>query len=295
VHGQLGCKFVPIAVQITDNSFVSVQLDQGNPETITGVTLRAFHADVSSEIMKLNALLMCRNQQSVRLITAVLNESHVGAQVCGSAADASDLLLRIPYSAIILDFDLPDASQTASMVRALTGDRKPILFAMIGAMTPVGGAVQAGANFVLYKPLEPEQVRHSFHAAYPFMKADRRHTSRHKVSALAYLELAHGTVPVLMLDLSEQGAALQAADKLPPVKAVSLRFILPETEIMIDAAGEMIWSEENGRAAMFFTRMTPTSRKHLNSWLAKRGARKRDAVRVLLPPHRARHTPRATQ
>jgi hypothetical protein len=288
-------KFVPIAVQITDNSFVSVPLDQGNRETITGVTLRAFRADVSSEIMKLNALLMCRNQLSVRLIIAVLNENHVGAQVCESAADASDWLLRMPYSAIIVDFDLPDASQTANMVRALTGDRKPILFAMIGAMTPVGGAVQAGANFVLYKPLEPEQVRHSFRAARPVMKADRRQTSRHKISALAYLELPHVALPVLMLDLSEQGAALQAAEALPPAETVSLRFILPETEIMFVAAGEMIWSEENGRAALFFTAMTPTSRKHLNSWLAKRGARKRDAVRVLLPPPRARHTARAAQ
>lgn len=283
----------PSTVQFTDNSFILPRPDEGNRETITGVTLRAFHADVSSETMKLNALLMCRNQQSVRLISTVLHENHVAAQVCDSAADASDWLLRIRYSVIILDFDLPDASQTASMVRALTGDRKPILFAMIGAMTPVGGAVQAGANFVLYKPLEPEQVRHAFHAAYPLMKADRRLAARHKISALAYLELAQVALPVLMLDLSEQGAALQAAEALPPAEAVSLRFILPETEIMIEAAGEMIWSEENGRAAMFFTRMTPTSRKHLNSWLAKRGARKSDAVRVLLPPHRARHTPRA--
>jgi CheY-like chemotaxis protein len=239
--------------------------------------------------MKLNALLMCRNEQSSRLVNMALSEVHIGAEVCASAVDAADLLLRAQYSAVVLDFDLPGASQVASMVRSLTPDRKPVLFAMIGALTPVGGAVQAGANFVLYKPLEPEQVRHSFRAAHAFMKADRRRATRLKVSALAYLDLGPGPVPALMLDLSEQGIALQAAEVLPAAEDISLRFVLPETEIMIEAVGDVIWSEEDGRAAMFFTRMTPTCRKHLSGWLAKRGVKKRDAVRVLLPSHKARH------
>jgi CheY-like chemotaxis protein len=244
--------------------------------------------------MKLNALLMCRNQPSVKLVASVLEEIDVIGEVCGSESDATDLILQRPYSAVVVDFDLPGASQVASMVRALTDDRKPILFAMIGASTPVGGAVQAGANFVLYKPLESEQVRHSFRAAHAFMKADRRRATRKKVSGLAYLDLGAGSLPALMLDLSEQGVALQAAEALPSAQDVRLRFLLPDTEIMIEAVGDVIWSENNGRAAMFFTRITPSSRKHLGTWLAKHGAKKRDAVRVLLPPPRTRHTARVS-
>jgi hypothetical protein len=243
--------------------------------------------------MKLNVLLMCRNQHSVRLVTAAWHEIHVGVQVCASAAEATDLLLRVPYAAVILDFDLPDAARIAQIVRALTGNRKPVLFAMIGVLTPVGGAVQGGANFVLYKPLEGEQIGHCFRAAHPYMKADRRGAPRHKLSALAYLQLGTVVMPVLMLDISEQGVALQAGQALPVANEVSLRFILPETEIMIDTAGRVMWSEGNGRAAMFFTRMAPASRKQINSWLAKRGVKKSEAVRVLLPPHREPQSRRA--
>jgi CheY-like chemotaxis protein len=244
--------------------------------------------------MKLNALLMCRNQHSIRLISTVLSGINVTEEVCDTAAAATDSLLQRPYSAVVLDFDLPGAIQVASMVRSLTPDRKPILFAMIGALTPVGGAVQAGANFVLYKPLEVEQVTHSFRAAHAFMKADRRRATRHKLSGLAYLDLGNESVPALMVDLSEQGVSLQAAEALPAAEEVRLRFLLPNTEIMIEAVGDVIWSEADGRAAMFFTRITPSSRKHLSIWLSKHGAKKSDAVRVLLPPHKARHTPRAT-
>jgi CheY-like chemotaxis protein len=233
--------------------------------------------------MKLKALVMCRNQHCIQLIADALNEIHVEGQVCVSVAEATEFLLRAPYSALVVDFDMPGASQLASMARSLAPDRKPILFAMIGVLTPVGGAVQAGANFVLYKPLEPEQVAHSFRAAHAFMKADRRRTPRHRISALAYLDMGSGSAPVLM---TEQGIALQAAEILPALKKASLRFMLPDTQIVIEAAGEMIWSDNTGRAAVFFTRMAPTSRKHLSSWLAKRGVKRKDAVRVLLPTYK---------
>jgi hypothetical protein len=157
-------------------------------------------------------------------------------------------------------------------------------------LTPVGGAVQGGANFVLYKPFESEQISYCFRAASRLMKADRRGTPRHKLSVLGYLHWGAAELPVLILDVSEQGVALQAAEMLPATGAVWLRFILPETEILIEATGQMIWSEGNGRAAMFFTRMNPASRKQINGWLEKRSVKKSEAVRILLPPPRQRHS-----
>jgi hypothetical protein len=88
--------------------------------------------------------------------------------------------------------------------------------------------------------------------------------------------------------LSEQGLALQAPEPLPPVENVPLSFVLPGTSDLVEATGKVIWAEDDGRAGMFFSGLTPTSRHHLKSWLAKRGAKSKNAVRVLLPPQRAR-------
>ena len=38
---------------------------------------------------------------------------------------------------------------------------------------------------------------------------------------------------------------------------------------------------------MFFSRLTPSSRKYLKDWLNKHGAKKKDAVRVLMEPEKA--------
>ncbi len=266
-----------------------------NRATITGVTLRASMGAVSCVLMKLNVLLMCRNQPSLRVLATAFQGIQIEAEVCLSAPDAMELLVKGHYSALVLDFDLPGAAQVASMAHLIAPDRRPVLFVMIGAMTPVGGAFQAGANFVLYKPLEAEQVVRSLRAARGFMNPDRRRAPRHPVQSLVYLHFDVGEIPALMLDVSEQGLALQAPEPLPPVQEVPLRFVLPGTAHSVEGVGQVIWSNENGRAGMFFSRLTPASRKYLKDWLHKHGAKKKDAVRILMEPEKVRQFRRAAQ
>jgi hypothetical protein len=66
--------------------------------------------------------------------------------------------------------------------------------------------------------------------------------------------------------------------------------MLPGTSHLVEATGKVIWADDDGRAGMFFSRLTPASRHHLKNWLAKRGAKTKNAVRVLLPPQRARRS-----
>jgi CheY-like chemotaxis protein len=236
--------------------------------------------------MKLNVLLMCRNQTSLRILATAFTGVGIEPEVCLAAPDAMELLVNGHYSALVLDFDLPGALQVARMARIISPSRRPVIFTMIGAMTAVGGAFQAGANFVLYKPLEAEQVSRSLRAAKGFLNSDRRRSPRLPVQALVHLRFDVGELPALMLDVSEQGLALQAPEPLPRAQEVPLRFVLPGTTHSVEASGQIIWSSEDGRAGMFFSRLTAASRRHLKDWLQKHGAKKKDAVRVLMEPEK---------
>ena len=239
--------------------------------------------------MGFNALVMCRDRQALRLLAAVLQDLGVEQRVCESSSDAMELLVQGQYSSLVLDFDLPGAVQVGKLARMATpAQRRPVLFALVGASTPIGDTAQAGANVVLYKPLDLEQVRCSLRAGREFMHADRRHSSRQRIETLVYLQFGIAAMPALVLDLSEQGLALQAPEALPPMREVPLRFVLPGTSHMVEALGELIWSDDSGRAGLFFSQIRPISRKYLKNWLLKRGVRKRDAVRVLLRPERMR-------
>jgi CheY-like chemotaxis protein len=239
--------------------------------------------------MKLNALLMSRDQPSRRVLAAALDEFEIEPHICLSAPEAMELLMHGHYTALVLDFVLPGAAQVAKMARMASPQRKSMVFAMIGVLTPVFGAFQAGVNFVLYKPLVFEQVTRALRAGQGFMQPNRRSPSRHRLEALVYLQLGVAALPAIVLDLSEQGLALQAAEPLPPVQNVPLRFVLPGTTHMVEATGEVIWADDDGRAGMFFSDLTPACRRHLKNWLANQHANWKDAVRVLLPPSKVRH------
>lgn len=240
--------------------------------------------------MKLNALLVSQDRPSLRVLEALLDALHLEHQTCYASGEAVELLVHGHHSAVILDFDLPGAGQVARMASMASAQRRPVVFAMVGAFTPVGGALQSDVNFVLYKPLAYEQVARSLHAGQRLMKPNPRHSPRHPLEALVYLQLGAASVPALMLDLSEHGLALQALEPLSAMQNVPVRFVLPGTSHLVEAIGKVIWADDDGRAGMFFSRLTPASRHHFKNWLAKRGARTKNSVRALLPPQKARRS-----
>jgi len=240
--------------------------------------------------MKLNALLVSQDRPSLRVLGALLDVLQIEHQTCLSSAQAVELFVQGHHSALVQDFDLPGAGQVARMARMASPRRRPVVFAMVSAFTPVGSAFQSGVNFVLYKPLAFDQVARSLRAGQGFMRPNPRHSARLQLEALVYLQVGVATMPAIVLDLSEQGLALQAPEPLPPVQNVPLRFVLPGTSHLVEATGKVIWADDNGRAGMFFSHLTPTSRHHLTNWLAKRGAKTKNAVRVLLPPQKTRRS-----
>jgi hypothetical protein len=202
------------------------------------------------------------------------------------ASETIETLATGYHSGLVVDFDLPHAVQVAKIARNIPGKRKPVLFGMIGVDTPIGEVFQAGTSFVLYKPLDLLQVLHSLRAAQGFMRADRCRSSRSKSETLAYLQLPTGTTPALVQDVTEQGISIQAAEPLSPLRAVSLRFLLPGTSQVVHATGDFIWADEQGRAGLFFQDMPAACRRDLQAWLKKRGVKKSDSVRALLEPRK---------
>jgi len=237
--------------------------------------------------MKLNALVMCRNQHSLRLLGAVLDEVGIEQEASVSAPETLELLVRGHYSALVLDFDVPSAATVARIARVMTPDRRPVVFAVIGALTAIRGAFEAGANFVLYKPLVPEQVERSLRAARGFMRSDRRRSPRQKLGTIAYLGFNGSVVPAVVQDVNEKGISLQTTGPLPAAPEVPFHFLLPGVSQAVDGTGELIWADDLGRAGMSFAHLTPASRKHLKTWLGKRNGKRKAGSRS--PEHGERH------
>ena len=232
--------------------------------------------------MAFNALLMCREEKHLRVLGKALDDVGMEQEVCLSAPEALDLTVQRHYSALVIDFDLPGAATVARMARLAPSRRRPVIFGMIGALTEIAEAFQAGANFIFYKPLGVEQMVRCLRAGRGFMRPDRRNSPRQSLESLVYLQFGIASLPAMVLDLNQNGMALQAPEPLPPVQQVPLRFVLPGTTHMVEGMGEVIWADDGGRAGMLFSRLTPASRKYLKHWFGKRDSKKKAVSRPVV-------------
>ena len=70
------------------------------------------------------------------------------------------------------------------------------------------------------------------------------------------------------------------------------RCALPGTDITLHGHADVIWASDQGRAGLFFSKLSPAARKHLTHWLHKRSAhgkgrdkdRDKDLLHDLMPP-----------
>ena len=214
-------------------------------------------------------------------------------EVCLSASEALDLTVLRQYSALVLDFDLPGAATVARMARLAPSHRRPVIFGMIGAFTEIAETFQAGVNFIIYKPLVFDQIVRCLRAGRGFMRPDRRQTQRQPLESLVYLQFGIAALPAMVLDLNQNGMALQAPEPLPPVQQVPLRFVLPGTTNMVEGMGEVIWADDGGRAGMLFSRLTPASTKVFEAVVRKNEARRRKPPHVLFGARKLGALPQA--
>ena len=70
-----------------------------------------------------------------------------------------------------------------------------------------------------------------------------------------------------LLDLHEDGFAVQTSERLEVNRAVTLCLDLPETKSFIHGSGQVIWSDDAGRGGIRFSGLSESSRQVLKEWL----------------------------
>jgi hypothetical protein len=81
-----------------------------------------------------------------------------------------------------------------------------------------------------------------------------------------------------MLDVSEEGAAIQSERRLPPACKVYFQFTLPGQTKLVRLSGEVAWQDSTGRVGIRFVDVPQTSRRILNEWLLHNNFRKENSA-----------------
>ena len=233
--------------------------------------------------MRKSAAVLCHDKRSLETLNATLSQLGIELHSCQSNQEALELVMAVGCSTLIVDFDLPGAEEAIRMASLLPPGQKPNLLAVASRAWPgTGQAFQSGASRILYRPLEAEVVKEALKSGAK-NGANRRKSARFEVKTLVYLELEHGTLAGVSMDIGEHGLALQASEPVPVKANLPFRCVLPGTHFTITGQADVMWASDQGRAGLFFSKLSPAARKHLKQWLSMRGNQNKHAVRDLMP------------
>lgn len=246
--------------------------------------------------MRQSAAVICQDERSLQTLGTTLEDLGIELVNCPSGQAALELVMAGRASTLIVDFDLPGAEEVIRMATLLPPGQKPALLAVASRAWPgTGQAFQSGASRILYRPLESEQVKDALKLDKKARKTTRRKSARYEVKTLVYLDLESGTLPGVSIDIGEHGIAVQATEPVPMSSNLAFRCVLPGTDITLQGHADVMWASDQGRAGLFFSKLSPVARKHLKQWLNKRAGHSKDkdrhkddhTVRDLLPPEDA--------
>jgi GAF domain/Sel1 repeat/PilZ domain len=101
---------------------------------------------------------------------------------------------------------------------------------------------------------------------------ERRRRVRQKLHTPVYASFNRSQTAMVvdlseLLDLHEDGFAVQTSERLEVNRAVNLCLDLPETKSFIHGSGQVIWSDDTGRGGIRFSGLPESSRQVLKEWL----------------------------
>ena len=219
--------------------------------------------------MALTSLVVCADSNAVEVLSQILKDLSIGVEHCGEISAAAPRLAAQQFDAVVIDCkDHMAAVDFIGSLRRLPLNKGTLVIGLVDGREQVRDIFGHGANFIVYKPVTPERASGSLRAARGLMAREKR--TKLRVALHAPASIAYGSaenVAATLLDLSEDGLAIQSERRLPPRCKVYFQFNLPGGKSSVRLSGDVVWQDSSGRVGIRFVDVPQTSRRTLNEWI----------------------------
>jgi c-di-GMP-binding flagellar brake protein YcgR len=243
--------------------------------------------------MARTALLWCAEEVTARVLRTILHDLKIAVEVCNERSVAETRLSEQRFDAVIVDFDgqAELASAVLRKARQTSLNHNTLAITVVSGSDHVREIFALGSNFVLYKPISEERARTSLKAAHSLMGRERRRAVRLPVHSRATIDYPTAeNAQATLVDLSEEGTAIQSENRLPPSCKVYFKFDLPNQASSVRLSAEVVWQDSAGRVGMRFVDVPQGSRRLLREWLGRAFEESKAAVQ---PPPKSQPSPTA--
>lgn len=208
------------------------------------------------------------DEASRPVLSGVLETLGIRTELCSNFSRAAVRLAQEHYDLIILDCDTQaDTIALLHETRTSPVNEPSLAVAVVPEQENIREMFSLGVNFVLYKPVSHERALSSLRAAQSVLFRDKRRKSRAPVHTQATVDYADGSTRATLVDLAEDGMAVNFGKRLPPTSKVYFQFQLPGQNATVRLSGQVVWQDWNGRAGIQFVDVPQASRRVLREWL----------------------------
>jgi response regulator RpfG family c-di-GMP phosphodiesterase len=186
-----------------------------------------------------------------------------------TAHEARDCLNRRKVDGAFVDMDVPGALGLIESTRKGTSNSKAVIFACGGSPKESTQILNAGANFLLRKPLTEENVTLHITISKDLLLREQRRYFRHPVNLPVTLREGEEEQQGRMTDLSGGGMAVRAARRLKHGAVVDFAFEL-SIGVRLSGKGQVAWVNTDGMAGILLQTLRGKGKDHLDAWLASR-------------------------
>jgi FixJ family two-component response regulator len=220
------------------------------------------------------SLLLSQDEQSVAVLRRLLRDLDIQVEHYTDPHGAIADLVRATFDCIIVDTDNAEgAALVLQTVRSLKVNKVRLVIALATAQTAGHLGFGAGAHLLIYKPVSVDRMGLAIRAVRNLIARERRRSKvRVPLNVAATLSRDGRTVAVLVVDLSEGGAAIRCNEPIPSSGIFTLQCRLPDTTQAFLAPAEVVWQADTGQSGIRFLNLSADSRRVLTNWLKTRGS-----------------------
>jgi len=218
----------------------------------------------------LKLLVVEDNLANLELMTEVFTSLKAEVLPISDSEKAVSAVNQEKFDGIFLDLEMPKLNgfDLARLIRKSSLNKSTPIVIVTGRdeRQTMRDAFALGATFFLQKPVDRQKLSILFRTVSGGMLENRRKYTRVPIRADVACTVGSRTLRGVSWNLSRGGMQVEVGD-LKPKDAVRLSFQLPISAVAIDAAGVVVWANEQ-RQGIQFTNVSAQSQQSIRQFIA---------------------------
>ena len=233
-------------------------------------------------MVRIEGLLVTSDDQVVSVMNEVLDNFEIQTEICNEPEAALDVVARRKVDTLIVDWDGGQPARVLSALRQSHQNAKSTAVVIVSGASEMHAASQAGANFMIYKPMNVDQATHCLRAAYGHILLQRRRSARYPLEIHVHGNVpGGGVVEGTMIDISAGGLSFSCQQPLEAQQQLSLEFQLPDAYARIHLVGKVVYAASKDgktRVGVCFSFVPKREFALLEEWLSTQAEQNRDRL-----------------